>query len=192
MFAFLLAVAVAGVAGWRIGRTPEGVPAEDSVDVGFLRDMADHHDQAVQLSFLLLDVNGGDDVVLRGFATDTVASQRYEIGLMDARLQDWGHGRGSATRQTMAWMGMPTPLADMAGMAGTEELTELAGATGRDADLAFIRLMRAHHEGGIQMAEHAWEHAETETVRALAERIAKTQLLEIRDLDRVEERLSAG
>lgn len=183
-------IIAAAVAGWAFGSGNGAVPAEDSVDVGFLRDMADHHDQAVQLSLLLLD--RGEDPVLRGFATDTIASQRYEIGLMDARLQDWGHGRGSVDRQVMAWMGMPVPLSEMPGMATRDQLAELAAATGLDADLLFIELMTAHHEGGIHMAEHAWQHAENARVRQLAERIAKVQLLETRDMALVRERLVAS
>ena len=149
--------------------------------------MSDHHDQAVQLALLQLD--SGEDEVLRGFAVDTIASQRYEIGLMEARLRDWGVGRGSVPREAMTWMGMSSPIDEMPGMATREELAELARLRGAEADRLFIRLMTAHHEGGIHMAEHAMRHADTEVVRDLAERIAKVQRLEIRDLALAEQRL---
>ena len=183
-----LAVAAAG-AGWVAARSTaaDPTPADDSVDVGFLRDMSDHHDQAVQLA--LLQLASGESEVLRGFAVDTIASQRYEIGLMEARLRDWGVGRGTVPRQAMGWMGMSTPVNAMPGMATRDELTELAQLRGVDADRLFIRLMKAHHEGGIHMAENAMRHAETEVVRDLAENIAKVQRLEIRDLVLAEQRL---
>ena len=185
-----LVLAVAGAGGWVAGRaagTSDGVPGESSVDVGFLRDMAAHHDQAVQLALIQL-ASGGDEV-LEGFAVDTIASQRYEIGLMEARLQDWGVGRGAVGRDAMAWTGDPTPPAEMPGMASQAEVTHFASALGADADRLFIRLMTAHHEGGIHMATHAMEHAENARVRQLAERIAKGQRLEIRDLALAQARL---
>ena len=157
------------------------------MDVGFMRDMSDHHDQAVQLALLHLD--NGSDEVLRGFAVDTIASQRYEIGLMEARLRDWHVGRGSLPRKAMGWMGTATPVEEMPGMATRAELAELASLSGAPADRLFIRLMTEHHEGGIHMAEHAMQHADTEIVRDLAERIAKTQRLEIRDLALAAQRL---
>ena len=184
-------LAVVGVAGWFAGRTseaaPRAAPGEDSADVGFLRDMADHHDQAVQLA--LIQLANTDDLVLKGFAVDTIASQRYEIGLMDSRLQDWAVGRGSVSRKAMGWMHAPTPVSEMPGMASRSELAELTRLRGREADLLFIRLMTDHHLGGIHMAEHAMTHAENARVRQLAERIAKGQRLEIRDLQLSEVRL---
>lgn len=167
--------------------TSEERPPVSSVDVGFLRDMADHHDQAVQLALLHLD--RGSDEVLRGFAVDTIASQRYEIGLMEARLRDWGVGRGSQPREAMEWMGAGTPVEDMPGMASREELAQLAQLRGADADRLFVRLMTEHHEGGIHMAEYAMQHAEVDAVRDLAERIAKVQRIEIRDLALAAQRL---
>jgi len=194
VIALLLAVA-AGAAGWLAARTTEpaepaeSVPDEASVDVGFLRDMADHHDQAVQLA--LIQLANGRDEVLKGFAVDTIASQRYEIGLMDARLQDWGVGRGAIDRQAMTWMGMPTPVSSMPGMASAEQLADVARARGADADRLFIQLLIAHHEGGIHMAEDAMRRAGNGRVRALAERIAKVQRLEVRDLLLAQARLEA-
>ena len=174
-------VAVAFLGGWLLAERLRGVPALDSVDVGFLRDMSDHHDQAVQLA--LVELANGESEVLKGFALDVVASQRYEIGLMEARLRDWGHGRGDLPREAMAWMGHPVPMEHMPGMASSEDLTRFAAAHQREADEMFIDLMTEHHQGGLHMAEQAWAEAETEQVRDLAERIAKLQRLEIRDLE---------
>ena len=187
--ALVVALLLAVGGGWAVARSSDGDgdPAASSVDVGFLRDMSDHHDQAVQLA--LLQLASGEREVLRGFAVDTIASQRYEIGLMEARLRDWGVGRGSATRDAMAWMGMKTAVGEMPGMASRSELAEFARLGGADADRMFIRLMTAHHEGGIHMAEHAMRHAETQVVRDLAEQIAKVQRLEIRDLALAQQRL---
>jgi uncharacterized protein (DUF305 family) len=180
-------VAASAGAGWAAAQRSDAAPGASSVDVGFLRDMSDHHDQAVQLSLLVLA--NGESAALKGFATDTIASQRYEIGLMDARLQDWGHGRGSSSRPAMAWMGHPTAVEEMPGMASAADLAALAAARGGEADALFVRLMVEHHEGGIHMAQHAWRHAERAVVRDLAEVIAKVQRIEIRDLLRTRDAL---
>lgn len=181
----VVAVTLLAAVAFVVGDLWEGpldrVPGEDSVDVGFLRDMIDHHDQAVQMA--LIQIANGESELLAGFALDVVASQRYEIGLMEARLRDWGHGRGDPTREAMAWMGHATAVADMPGMASSEDIAAFAGVAGSDADARFIQLMTDHHEGGIHMAEHAWRHAGHEPVRELAERMAKLQRIEIRDLE---------
>ena len=175
-----VALTVAFLGGWLIAERVQGAPGLESVDVGFLRDMSDHHDQAVQLA--LVELSNGESELLKGFALDVVASQRYEIGLMEARLDDWGHGRGDLPRKAMAWMGHEVPMEQMPGMASGQDITTFASAHGREADETFIDLMTEHHRGGVHMAEYAWRHAKTEQVRDLAERIAKLQRLEIRDL----------
>lgn len=173
--------------GWLVAERVQRPPAVESVDVGFLRDMGDHHDQAVQLA--LIELANGESELLTGFALDVVASQRYEIGLMDARLRDWGHGRGDLPREAMAWMGHSVPMDQMPGMASSEDIAIFAAARGREADEMFIDLMTDHHLGGLHMAERAWFHAETQQVRDLAERIAKLQQIEIRDLQLAREQM---
>jgi len=67
--------------------------------------------------------------------------------------------------------------------ATAEQLDELAAATGLDADDLFSRLMVAHHAAGAEMAEHAAEHGENETVRSFAAKVAKIQRVEIAELN---------
>lgn len=64
------------------------------------------------------------------------------------------------------------------------EQTTDAGEVGEsdvhnDADTQFARLMIVHHEGALEMSELAARQADTEEVRALAERIADAQDPEI-------------
>jgi uncharacterized protein (DUF305 family) len=42
----------------------------------------------------------------------------------------------------------------------------------------FLRLMIRHHQGGLDMALHAAEHADVEAVRRLGQTIADTQTAE--------------
>jgi len=154
-----------------------GTPSEGSVDVGFLRDMIHHHEQAIQLG-VIGNANAGDPNVAH-FALEAVITQQYEIGYMEALLEDWGYGTGDADRDAMAWMDMPTALERMPGMATGEQLEEFRGLEGAAADEAFLRLMTEHHRGGIHMAVYAREHASDPRVVDLADRMARNQSAEI-------------
>ena len=44
----------------------------------------------------------------------------------------------------------------MAGMASTDDISKLAGLTGRDAEVWFLQLMIRHHRGGLLMAKAAY------------------------------------
>ena len=57
------------------------------------------------------------------------------------------------TDEAMAWMGMPTPVDQMPGMATEAQLEELAASSGAAADELFVELMAAHHAAASHMAE---------------------------------------
>ncbi len=175
----VLAVAVAfAVLGFGIGylvATRQEEPT--AVDVGFTRDMIDHHDQAVRMAMFVLakpDIDTG----VRNFATEVLLFQRWELGIMDTFLDQWNQQRGDLERVSMQWMDMGTPVSAMPGMASTTQLDELKSADGSDADRLFLTLMREHHRGGAHMSEHAAEHASDSDVRELATRMAQYQTVE--------------
>jgi uncharacterized protein (DUF305 family) len=173
--AFLL-----GAVGYLVGvRTTEASDQLNAVDVGFLQDMLDHHDQAVELS--LLQLANGENPTARDFAQETIIFQRREIGLMERLLEEGGETRGAVPRDVMGWMDMTTPLSEMPGMASEAELEELAAARGADADRLFLELMREHHRGGIHMADWAIQYGSNERVRELAEQIADYQRIEVNE-----------
>lgn len=185
----VIVAALAFAVGWKIqsGNTP----SEDSVDVGFLRDMIDHHDQAVEMSLLVMRPHVGVDDDTLAYATEIVVDQRFQIGQMTAWLDDWGWGRGDIDREAMTWMvgdqGMPVD--EMVGMQPTSEMDALKAATGSEAAQRFIEMMIEHHRGGIHMADDAKRHAEEDKVRELAERISTAQAGEITDLRNLQEKL---
>jgi uncharacterized protein (DUF305 family) len=181
--AFLL-----GAVGYLVGvRVTESADAFNAVDVGFLQDMLDHHDQAVELA--LLELANGEDATARDFAQETIIFQRREIGIMERLLEEGGEPRGDVPRDVMSWMSMTVPLSDMPGMASEDELDALAAARGPEADRLFLELMREHHEGGIHMADWAAEFGENERVRELAAQIAEYQRIEVREYTMLMQRL---
>ncbi|WP_069169756.1 DUF305 domain-containing protein [Streptomyces griseus] len=155
-------------------------PTESSVDVGFARDMSVHHQQAVEMAFLVRDRTDDEDV--RRLAYDIINTQANQRGMMLGWLEAWGRPK-SSDRPPMAWMGHPATAAKdgalMPGMATDTELDRLRAATGRDAEVLFLRLMTVHHRAGADMARAAAGPAGTEEIRNLAAGMARAQESEI-------------
>ena len=177
---------LAGAAGYFIGARRDDPPAEDSVDAGFLFDMITHHEQALDLA--QLELGSGSVPSVNRHAREILQFQAYEIGLMERHLAEWGYRVDERPEQAMAWMGDPVAVAEMPGLATGAELDALANAEGRDRDALFLALMADHHRGGVEMAEHAAEHADDEFVRRLAETVARNQRIEINELEQTRER----
>jgi uncharacterized protein (DUF305 family) len=189
--ALVLAVAlIGGMLGWLV--RDAGVDERgDAVDVGFLHDMRAHHEQAGQMAYIFL---GLDDTApgLRSIARDILVGQNIEIGRMIQMLRDMGRPEAAETEDAMAWMGMPTNVREMPGMATDEELEQLATASGAAADELFVELMVAHHEGGIHMAERGAAEASLDKVRSMAQSMVVGQGGEIVELRGELERASGG
>lgn len=131
------------------------VPAADSADAGFARDMAVHHQQAVEMSYIVRDRT--DDEEIRRLAYDIAQTQANQRGMMIGWLDLWGLPKVSA-EPPMTWMGMGgMPEGEdgalMPGMATNAEMKELGELNGTAAEIRFLQLMTAHHKGGIHMAE---------------------------------------
>ncbi len=180
---------LAGAVGYTIGvrTSPEaGTPGEDSVEVGFLRDMSAHHEQAVELSMTMLDKNA--DPAIEVFAREILRAQAYEIGLMRMRLGAWGYDPASPRGEAMEWMGMRVPVDSMPGMADDDELRLFREAEGAEADALFVALMTDHHRGGVAMASAAAAAADDSWVADTAAAMAAIQTSEIFEMEAARER----
>lgn len=193
----LALVLVAGFAGYRIGSASRA-PSEGSTDVGFARDMQTHHGQAVQMAMILRDRT--TEATLRALADDITTSQQHQAGQMYAWLVQWGLPQ-TGEDPPMTWMSQgshdstpghtttgpqpPPAPTGMMGMATTEQIASLQQATGRDAEQLFLRLMIAHHQGGVTMAKAALQQASRPEVRTLAAAIDTAQSAEIDQLQQL-------
>ncbi len=177
------AALLAGMVGWMIGDSAADRDA-GTVDVGFLQDMREHHEQAVEMSFLYLSLDDTDPG-LRTVARSIIFGQGIEIGRMIQLLRDFGESEVNEGDTSMAWMGHPVPLGEMPGMATDAELDALGEASGAEADNMYVDLMVRHHEGGIEMAEYAAANASDDSVRSFANSIATSQREEIEELERL-------
>jgi uncharacterized protein (DUF305 family) len=177
-----LVVALCVGAGLLIGSCA-GPPRDDSVEAGFARDMATHHAQAVDMSFLVRDKSSDRD--MRTLAADIIVTQSTQRGMFMGWVQQWGLPQASS-RPRMAWMpdhAHRAPAADgealMPGMASDAELRSLADATGMEAEIRFLQLMIRHHEGGIVMARALMTLSERRELVQMAKSIDEGQRAEI-------------
>jgi len=189
VLAVLVLLAAAVLAALAMRRS--GRPGADSAEAGFARDMSTHHAQAVRMSFIVRDRTGDEPVRL--LAYDIITTQQAQIGMMTAWLDEWGLPKTDPAGR-MRWMGghhggaSPTPQAGsdggsdgavMPGMATRTQLRELEAASGRDAEVRYLRLMVAHHRAGVDMARAVLARTDRPRVRRLAQSMVDGQQSEI-------------
>jgi uncharacterized protein (DUF305 family) len=185
--AAVVAGAFAGAAIWALGGDDEPTAPMNAVDVGFLQDMLDHHDQALMISNLYLDNEPQGDAA--PYAREVIMFQTRDIGWMEEWLTEEGYARGAPERMAMVWMDEPTPVSEMTGMQTSERLQELSDATGTEADRLFFEIMSDHHLGGVHMADHAAANGAREEIIAFAESVSRNQRIEVVEYRRAMERL---
>ncbi|NKZ04139.1 DUF305 domain-containing protein [Actinomadura latina] len=171
-------VLIAGAA--LVARAVTRGPGTDGPEAGFARDMSAHHAQAVRMSFIVRDRTGDPDVKL--LAYDIITAQQAQIGMMTAWLDEWGLPKADPSghmRWTSGHGGHRGGASAMPGMATREQLGELEKASGRAAEVLFLRLMIAHHRGGAGMAEAVVARSGHDRVRRLARTMVTGQRSEI-------------
>ncbi|MGW0749486.1 DUF305 domain-containing protein [Streptomyces sp. NPDC002587] len=205
LLALLFAAAATVAAAPGDSGTPAGTPGLHSPDAGFARDMAVHHQQAVEMSFIVRDRT--QDEAVRSLAYDIANTQANQRGMMLGWLDLWGLPKVVAGEPPMSWMetaedggehgghgenssasghsghsghgAAAGPGALMSGMATKEELAQLASASGRDAEVLYLQLMTDHHKGGVEMAEGCARQCRTPVERDLARGMVDAQRSEL-------------
>ncbi|MFJ3792461.1 DUF305 domain-containing protein [Kitasatospora sp. NPDC090091] len=163
------------------GSSALSVPADDSPEAGFARDMATHHQQAVDLSFIVRDRTSDEPV--RTLAFDIINTQANQRGMMMGWLDQWGLSQHSAAKP-MTWMNMHHSYEAhdgslMPGMATNAQLGKLRSLSGREAEVYYLQLMLEHHKGGVEMAQGYVDMAKNATEKRLAQSMVNGQTSEI-------------
>ncbi|GAB2657302.1 DUF305 domain-containing protein [Nocardia goodfellowii] len=150
--ALLLLVLGAALRPLAIPEPPSPATVLTPTEIGFVQDMAGHHQQALVLVQRLAADADPAVVQLAGQIAD---AQRLEIGMMLGWLRL--AGVTSTNTRPMAWMpaghqhhGASTT---MPGMATSADLDALGRARGAEAEVMFLKLMYRHHQGGVAMAQ---------------------------------------
>ncbi len=176
--AITYAVAEDGSGG---GSGNSAVPAVNSAEAGFARDMAVHHQQAVEMSYIVRDRT--KNVEVRRLAYDIAQTQANQRGMLLGWLDLWGLPKVSAD-PPMTWMGMGDMASGkdgalMPGMATNSELKKLGSLSGRPAEVFFLQLMTDHHKGGIHMAQGCVDKCQVGVEKRLAQGMVDAQQSEI-------------
>ncbi|MFG1602658.1 DUF305 domain-containing protein [Actinoplanes sp. NPDC049265] len=158
-------------------------PGDASAEAGFLRDMSDHHAQAVEMSMIAHAAS--TDPTIISLSADIATMQQGQIGTMQAWLRDWGLSP-TRTQPAMSWM--PGGAASvqnglMPGMATPAEIDKLRQATAPAVDLQFLTLMRAHHLGGLHMAQAILDQTDNKDITWLAQSMVTGQQSELNLID---------
>jgi uncharacterized protein (DUF305 family) len=172
--AITYAVADGGDSGTR-------TPAADSADAGFARDMAVHHQQAVEMSYIVRDRT--KDVEVRRLAYDIAQTQANQRGMLLGWLDLWELPKVSPD-PPMTWMGMGDMASGkdgslMPGMATNTEMKRLGTLDGKQAEVFYLQLMTDHHKGGIHMAEGCVAKCAVGVEKRLAQGMVDAQQSEI-------------
>lgn len=173
--------------------------AHNDADVAFAQGMIPHHEQAVEMSDMLLGKQGVDPAVV-ALANTIKAAQAPEIEQMQGWLQQWGAAMPSTSSSGMPGHNMPghsMPGHDMSGggmgempamgggghgMMSEEDMAALQNAQGAEAGKLFLEQMIEHHEGAVTMAKQEIDDGQFPAAVDMARSIVTSQQAEIEDM----------
>jgi uncharacterized protein (DUF305 family) len=150
---------------------PATAPAADhnAADVMFAQMMIPHHEQAIEMSEMILKKQGVPAEVT-ALANRIKAAQGPEIEKMKGWLKDWNQS-----------MQMPSGHG-MDGMMGEDDIAKLEAAQGKEAAKLFLTQMITHHEGAITMAKTESASGKNSDAVQLSKDIISAQEAEINEM----------
>jgi len=169
--------------------------AHNQADMNFVHMMIPHHQQAVEMSDIILAKQGIDPRVV-DLAKQIKAAQGPEIEKMQGWMSQWGPGMDHGGMSGMPGMdhggmsGMPGMggMGDMAGMDGmmsSAEMDALKSAQGVDASKLFLTGMIKHHQGALTMAQDEIKNGQFPDAVTMAKSILDGQQKEIDTMNQI-------
>lgn len=168
----------------------------NDADIMFAQMMIPHHQQAVEMSEMLL-VKEGIPAQVVEFAQGVIDAQGPEIDRMNTMLETWGQqpvtdSGGMGAMDEMGGMdhgemgGMDHgEMGGMSGMMSQEDMTALEDAKGTEAARLYLEQMTAHHEGAVDMARDEVADGQNPHAITLAEQIINDQEAEIAQMQQM-------
>ena len=142
----------------------------NDADVMFAQMMLPHHEQAIEMSDIVLAHEYVSPEVA-DLAQQIKDAQQPEIDTLTGWLTEWG----ADPAEEMDHGDMSTD----SGMMSEEDLAQLASAEGPEVNRLFLEQMIMHHEGAIAMAQDQVDNGQNPDAVAMAEDIIATQEAEI-------------
>lgn len=171
------------LAGCSTGSNEEQMPGMDhgsteqaananSADVMFASMMIVHHEQAIEMSDIVLSKDDVNPEVVE-LAEAIKAAQGPEIEQLQDWLDDWGVDPEERKADGM-------DHGD--GMMTEDDLATLKAAGGAEASKLFLAQMIAHHEGAVEMAQTQIDEGTNPDAVELAQTIINAQTAEIQEM----------
>lgn len=150
-------------------------PAEvNGVDLHFLAMMTPHHQQAVDMSEIILTAQG-TSAATADLADRIKVGQEEEIDTMVDWAEQWDqHDLMEQHSQHIA-NGMITP----------EQLDQLKTLEGEEADTLFLQLMHSHHAGAVAMTQDQIDNGGYQPLVDLAQQMIDVQTAEMREMEQL-------
>lgn len=151
----------------------------NDADIMFAQMMIPHHQQAVEMSEMLLAKEGIPAQVVE-FAQGVIDAQGPEINRMNAMLEAWDQQPVTDSG------GMDHgKMGGMSGMMSQEDMAALEEAQGTEAARLYLEQMTTHHEGAVDMARDEVADGQNPHAITLAEQVISDQEAEIAQMQQM-------
>lgn len=144
----------------------------NEVDVHFLGMMVPHHEQAIEMSDVLL-ASDVDDAQVRDLAQRIKDGQERENEQMRAWADEWGIQEDMELHSNHIANGMFQP----------EELEEFATLQGDQLRTTFLEMMHYHHKHVVEMTQGEIQNGAYAPLREMAQDMVDVQTAEMREME---------
>ena len=155
--------------GMMSSSAPATAAEHNAADTMFAQGMIPHHEQAVEMSEMMLQKKDIPASVT-DLATRIKAAQAPEIETMTDWLKSWNESATMGAGHTMD------------GMISADDMKQLEAAQGTEAAKLFLTQMVAHHQGAVMMAKTEMSQGKNADAIKLSKDIVAAQEAEINEM----------
>ncbi len=149
------------------------------MDAQFLDEMTMHHKQAVDMAKTADKKLSSSQV--KKLNKKMMEDQKKEIARMDKWKKQVGSDKTADMGEGHAGMNMPMDM----------NMSEMKDLKGKDFDTKYLEMMSVHHSQAISMVQNYLSDLTNPEVKSFAEKIAKTQGLEIEKMSKMKKDISS-
>jgi len=155
--------------GMMSSSAPAAAAEHNDADTMFAQGMIPHHEQAVEMSEMMLQKKDIPASVT-DLATRIKAAQAPEIETMTGWLKTWNESATMGARHNKD------------GMMGEGDMKQLEAAQGTEAAKLYLTQMIAHHQGAVMMAQTEMSQGKNADAIQLSKDIVTSQEAEIKEM----------
>lgn len=165
------ALAATPVTGCSSDQSPQS-NVSNVTDVHFIAMMTPHHQQAVDMSDIILAKHHLSPAT-KDLAQRIKNGQQEEIDFMKGLAAAWGEEEMMAQHAQHIANGMIIP----------SELEQLRVMDGPEAEKTFLKLMHSHHEGAILMTQDEVQNGHHQPLKDAARKMIDVQTAEMKEME---------